>query len=101
MHRSHKTLDLIYKKNPGLYNTALNVYGNPSYVTMDRDFLQVEQGAFKGCPLSNTFFNLGISLRLGKLSELQELRKVSFAGDGIVYRKPEIIMKVRKCGFQQ
>ena len=37
-----KTLDVIYKKVPELYNTAFNVYGKPSYVTMDGDIIQVE-----------------------------------------------------------
>ena len=66
----NKTLYVIYQRVPELYNTAFNVYGKPSYVTMDGEFIQVEQGALQGCPLSNTFFNLGISVLIDKLSEL-------------------------------
>ena len=69
----NKTFDVIYKKVPELYNTAFNVYGKPSYVTMDGEIIQVEQGSFQGCPLSNTFFNLGISILIAKLSIIVEI----------------------------
>ena len=88
-----KTLDIVYKKVPGLYITTFKAHGNPSYVTLDGEINQVEQGAYQGCPMSNTIFNLAISILIDTRLKKEELRNIWFADDGIIYRSPEIVMK--------
>ena len=52
-------LEAIYQKNPELYLSCLNVYGQPSYTVINDVIVPVEVGTSQGCPLAGSFFNIG------------------------------------------
>ena len=56
-----KTLNVMHKNLPGLYLSSLNAYGQKSYIVLNDEITSVEQGSCQGCPLAQTFFNVGIS----------------------------------------
>ena len=80
---SSPALDIIYSRVPELYNAAYNTYGAKSYVTLENEIWPVEQGSSQGCPLSSSFFNLGISLIIEELSTIKEFTQCWFADDGV------------------
>ena len=43
--------------------------------------------------MSNSFFNLGISILINKLFDINEIRQIWVADDGTLYGNPEGIMK--------
>ena len=88
-----KTLDMVYSKVPELYNAAYNTYGNPSYIALENELWPVEQGTSQGCPLSSSFFNLGISILIDKLSTILDLKQIWYADDGILYGHPDTVLK--------
>ena len=79
---------------PQFYNAAYNAYGKRSYVSLDGSICDVEQGASQGCPLANSFFNLGVAILIDKLSTFKELTQIWFADDGLIYGRPEELKKV-------
>ena len=62
------TLGIIHDKLPSLYLAAFNTYGSHSYTVMDDLTVPVEQGGSQGCPLAGTFFIIGLSLLVEKIS---------------------------------